>query len=92
MVIETTDYGQIKSRRLFRNILEVCFEVTANDPVMGSVLWDWAKAELQNEPQSSWYGNLYTKAIAAAEAVNDPYAEILEKEYRKWRKACGIWI
>ena len=27
-VIETTDYGQIRTLRLFKDILEACFEVT----------------------------------------------------------------
>lgn len=89
-VIETTDYGQVKTRRLFGDILEACFEVTAKAPALGFDLWNWAKTELQKQPQSSWYGNLYTKAIAAATAAKDPYAETLKREYQKWRKACQI--
>ncbi len=30
-VIETTDYQQIRTLRLFKDILEVCFELTANE-------------------------------------------------------------
>ena len=78
-VKENTDYGQIRTLRLFKDILEACFEVVANVPADG--LWDWAKTELQRVPRSSRYGNLYKKGIAAAEAMNDPYGEQLGKEY-----------
>ncbi len=80
-VIETTDYGQIRTLRLFKDILEACFEVTANHSKAAAGLWNWAKAELQKVPQSSRYGNLYTKGIAAAKAMDDPYGKQLEQEY-----------
>ena len=80
-VIETTDYGQIRTLRLFKDILEACFEVTANHSKAATGLWNWSKTELQKVPQSSWYGNLYTKGIAAAKAMNDPYGKQLEQEY-----------
>ena len=83
-VIETTDHGQIRTLRLFKDILEACFEVTANHTTAAASLWNWAKAELQKVPQSSWYGNLYTKGIAAANAMNDPYGKQLEQEYEKF--------
>ena len=47
-------------------------------------LWEWAKAELA--ARTNRYGNLYKKGIAAAEAMGDPYAAQLEKEYEAWRK------
>ena len=50
-VIETTDYGQIQTLRLFKDILEACFEVTANHSKAAAGLWNWAKAELQKVPQ-----------------------------------------
>ncbi len=78
-VKENTDYGQIRTLRLFKDILEASFEVVANVPADG--LWDWAKTELQKVPRSSRYGNLYKKGIAAAEAMNDPYGKQLGKEY-----------
>lgn len=81
IVIETTDYEQIKTIRLYKNILEACFEVTANDPNASSDLWNWAKTRLQNVPKSSRYGDLYTKGIAAAKAIGDPYGKELEQEY-----------
>ena len=83
-VIKTTDYGQIRTLRLFKDILEACFEVTANHTTAAASLWNWAKAELQKVPQSSWYGNLYIKGIAAAKAMNDPYGKQLEQEYENF--------
>ena len=83
-VIETTDYGQIRTLRLFKDILEACFEITANSATIADGLWNWAKQELINGLQSSRYGNLYTKGIAAAKAMNDPYGEELEQEYENF--------
>ena len=83
-VIKTTDYGQIRTLRLFKDILEACFEVTANHTEAAAGLWNWAKTELQKVPQSSWYGNLYTKGIAAAKAMDDPYGKQLEQEYESF--------
>ncbi len=85
-VIETTDYKQIRTLRLFKDILEICFELTARDTRAGGALWSWAKAELQKVPHSSRYGNLYTKGIAAANAMNDPYGRQLEQEYENFRR------
>ncbi len=83
-VIATTDYGQVRSLRLFKDILEACFEVTANHTKTAAGLWNWAKTELQKVPQSSWYGNLYIKGIAAAKAINDPYEKQLKQEYESF--------
>lgn len=83
-VIKTTDYGQIRTLRLFKDILEACFEITANYAGAAAGLWNWAKTEFQKVPQSSWYGNLYTKGIAAAKAMDDPYGKQLEQEYEKF--------
>ncbi len=86
IVLETTDYGQIRGIRLFGDILEECCEVIAHDPEGNFELWKRIKEELENKPRSGWYGNLYTKGIAAAKAAEDPYAERIEQEYRNWRK------
>ena len=83
-VIKTTDYGQIRTLRLFKDILEACFEVTANHPEATAGLWNWAKAELQKVPQSGWYGNLYTKGIAAAKAMDDSYGKQIEQGYENF--------
>ncbi len=80
-VIETTDHGQIRTLRLFKDILEACFEVTAGHSKAAAGLWKWAKTELQKVPQSSRYGNLYIKGIAAAKAMDDPYGKQLEQEH-----------
>ncbi|MCI8801673.1 hypothetical protein NSB25_04520 [Acetatifactor muris] len=53
-------------------------------------LWKRIKAELKSKSRSAWYGNLYSKAIAAGKAMNDPYAQVLEREYLEWRKDRGI--
>lgn len=80
-VIETTDYEEIRTLRLFKEILELCCEIAADAPSADGSLWDWAKAELQKVPQLSWYGNLYKKGIAAAKVMDDPYGKQLEQEY-----------
>ena len=46
--IKTTDYGQIRTLRLFKDILEACFEVTANHPEAAAGLWNWAKGAAEN--------------------------------------------
>lgn len=89
-VIETTDYKQIKTLRLFKDILEICFELTANDAKTGASLWSWAKAEFQKVPQSSRYGNLYIKGIKAANAMDDPYGRQLEQEYENFLESFRI--
>ena len=53
-------------------------------------LWKRIKAEMKSKSRSAWYGNLYSKAIAAGKAMNDPYAQVLEREYLEWRKDRGI--
>ncbi len=83
-VIETTDYQQIRTLRLFKEILEVCFELTTKDAEAGASLWSWAKTEFQKVPISSRYGNLYTKGIEAAKAMDDPYGGELEQEYESF--------
>lgn len=89
-VIGTTDYRQIRTLRLFGYILEGCLEVVAQEPCRTSDLWEWTKKELQSKPQINRYGNLYTKGIAAAKAVGDPFAEELEREYLNWRRECSL--
>ena len=89
-VVETTDYKQIRTLRLFKDILEVCFELTAGDATAGAGLWNWAKAELQKVPQSSRYGNLYKKGIEAANAMKDPYGRQLEQEYENFLESFRI--
>ncbi len=83
-VIETTDYEQIRTLRLFKDILEACFEVAANYGEAAAGLWNWAKTELQKVPQSSWYGNLYIKGIAAAKTMDDSYGKQLEQKYESF--------
>ncbi|MDE7328013.1 MAG: hypothetical protein K2N63_17330, partial [Lachnospiraceae bacterium] len=49
-------------------------------------LWEWVKRGLRGV--KNWYGNLYTGAIAAAKAMEDPYVKQLEKGYKAW---CRQW-
>lgn len=44
MILETTDYNAIKSKRLFGTLLGVCLETIAGDPKGSPDLWKWAKA------------------------------------------------
>ena len=87
-VIQTTNYKEIRRIRLFGNLLEAAFEITANWPETPGTLWEWAKEEF--EGYKIKYGNLYTKGIEAARAVSDTYLEKLEEEYLKWRKQVGL--
>lgn len=89
-VIETTDCEKVRILRLFKDILELCFEITANVPSISGSLWNWAKAELQKLPRSGWYGNLYKKGIAAAKAMDDPYGKQLEQEYEDFLTSVRI--
>lgn len=47
-------------------------------------IWAWVKRHLQSH--EVLYGVLYEKAVKAAQAVNDPYADTLAEDYAKWRK------
>ena len=87
-MLETINYKEIRGIRLFGDLLEAAFEIICNCPNASKKLWKWAKTELQH--MSNRYGNLYTKGIAAAKAVNDSYAMRLEKEYSDWCKEVGI--
>ena len=90
IVIQSTDYKQVRRLRLFGDILEGCMEVIAQKPAGTSDLWEWAKGELEGKPRINRYGNLYTKGIAAARAVGDPFADKLEQEYLDWRRECSL--
>ncbi len=68
--------------------MEISFSLICNYSDVAEELWVWAKPELQNK--KSMYGNLYTKGISAAKAVQDNYAIQLEKEYAEWKKRVGL--
>ena len=86
IVIQSTDYKQVRRLRLFGDILEGCMEVIAQKPAGTFDLWEWTKGELEGKPRINRYGDLYTKGIAAARAVGDPFADKLEQEYLDWRR------
>lgn len=81
-VLKTADWQKIRRIRLFGDLLEAAFEITENQPETAGEMWNWAKEQMQQ--QTNIYGNLYKKGIAAAKAVDDPYAAELEKEYQQW--------
>lgn len=86
-MIDITDFEEIERIRLFSAVLEESFEIICGGVREYLGLWEWAKPYLQKKAKyENMYGNLYTKGIAAAKAVNDTYAIPLEKEYVTWRK------
>ena len=87
-MISTTDFKEILQIRLFDSVLEECFDIICGNAMNSLELWQWAKPHLSK--RTNMYGNLYTKGIAAAKCVNDPYSEKLELEYKEWKKKVGI--
>lgn len=79
---------EIKDIRLFAYFLEYGMDIIVNVPDLSAELWSWIKPELQN--RKHMFGNLYTKGIAAAKALHDPYAVQLEAEYVKWKDSVGM--
>lgn len=87
-MIDTTDFKEIEQIRLFDEVLEECFDIICGNARNSLELWQWAKLHLSE--RTNMYGNLYTKGIAAAKCVNDPYSEKLALEYKDWKKKVGI--
>ena len=87
-MITTTDFTEVERIRLFGDVLEECFEIICGEIEAADDLWKWAKPFLQK--RTNMYGNLYTKGIAAARAVDDIYVVQLEKEYIDWKKKVGL--
>lgn len=83
-MIDTTDFKEIQQIRLFAGVLEECFDIICGNVKNSLELWQWAKPHLSE--RTNMYGNLYTKGIAAAKCVNDPYSEKLEQEYKDWKR------
>lgn len=87
-VIETISYEDFITIRLFGDFLEASFDIICHTPQGKDTLWIWAKSYLTEK--TNMYGNLYTKAIAAAKAMQDPYAAQLKQEYIAWKKKAGL--
>ena len=87
-MIDTVDFSDVERVRLFSGVLEECFDLITNDARGSSYFWDWAKPYLKKK--SNMYGNLYTKAISAAEKMGDPYRSQLEDEYLAWKEKVKI--
>ena len=51
-------------------------------------VWDWVKRHIQIH--KTLYGNLYEKTIKAAQAMNDPYADKLGKDYAEWKRQSNM--
>jgi len=83
-LVTSYNLDEIKHIRLYTYLLEAGMEVICNVPDLADTLWEWIKPELQKQDM---FGNLYIKGIAAAKAVNDPFALELEKDYTDWKKA-----
>lgn len=78
----------IKNIRLFAYFLEFGLDIAINEPETSSELWSWIKPELQC--RKNMFGNLYTKGIAAAKLLHDPYAKQLINEFENWKNKTGI--
>lgn len=87
-LIGTYDLKEIRPIRLFAYFIEYALEIVADAPEFSAEVWPWAKAELKKRHNK--FGNLYTKGIAAAKAMGDPYALLLESEYLLWKKRMKI--
>ncbi len=87
---DKTDFSSVERIRLFGGVLEEACELVSARVKDALSLWQWAKPYLQI--RKNMYGNLFTKGIAAAKSVNDPYAAQLEREYIEWRKSLGLKI
>lgn len=84
-MIAATDFKEIEEIHLFKSVLEECFEIICGEVKAARDLWEWAKPYMQKSKNR--YGNLYTKAILAAQTIHDDYAVQLEQEYRNWKNA-----
>ena len=85
-MIDTTDFKEIQMIRLFRSVLEECFEIICGLSDTPVDLWEWAKSYLLMMDKKQKFGNLYEKSIAAAKCCGDEIAEALEKEYAEWKE------
>lgn len=87
-MINTIDFKDIERTGLFKKVLEECFEIIIGGGENSTRMWQWAKPRLREV--KNFHGNLYRKAIAAAEAVKDPCAREIQREYINWQKKMGI--
>lgn len=84
-MIAAADFKEVEEIRLFKSVLEECFEIICGEVKDARDLWEWAKPYMQKSKNR--YGNLYIKAISAAKTIHDDYAVQLEQEYRNWKNA-----
>lgn len=89
-MIDTTDFTEIQMIRLFKAVLEDCFEIVCGLSDTPVDLWEWAKKHLLTMGKKEKFGNLYVKSIAAAKCCGDEIAEDLEKEYADWKEEVRI--
>jgi hypothetical protein len=84
-MIDTTDFKEIQTIRLFASVLEECFEIVCGLNDTPIELWEWAKKYLLMMEKGQKFGNLYEKSIAAAKCCGDEIAKNLEEEYNTWK-------
>ena len=89
-MIVTVDFKEISQTRCFCSVLEESFDITCALETVPTDLWKWAKKNLHRVKKQRMYGNLYKKAIAAANCCGDAIASKLEKEYIAWKIEMGI--
>ena len=89
-MIDTTDFKEIQMIRLFKSVLEECFEIVCGVRDTPIDLWEWAKKYLLKMEKRQKFGNLYEKSIAAAKRCSDEIVDDLEKEYADWKKEVSI--
>jgi len=89
-MIDTTDFKEIQMMRLFKAVLEECFEIVCGLSATPFDLWEWAKKYLLMMEKGQKFGNLYEKSIAAAKCCGDEITEDLENEYAAWKKEVSI--
>lgn len=82
------DDGSEGMWRLRGELLETAFELIYSHRAVGGSLWEWAKTEFGR--LTNICGNVYTKGIRAARAMEDTYALELENEYAAWREKTGL--
>ena len=84
-MIDTTDFKEIQTIRLFASVLEECFEIVCGLNDTPIELWEWSKKYLLMMEKGQKFGNLYEKSIAAAKCCGDEIAKNLEEEYNTWK-------
>ncbi len=76
---------EFRQGNLFRFVLEDCMDIILGGGKDAERLWQWSKPWIL-EQQTRLHGNLYKKAVQAAQKLGDPEAQPLEQGYLAWRQ------